>query len=96
MRSIANILKNQSSASPLVRGVTAAMTVEAANEVLGMMFGVSIKNHAAAMYLKNGALSVACLSSTVAQEIKLREREVLNKVNEMVGVDAAKKIIYLS
>ncbi|OGH70347.1 MAG: hypothetical protein A2754_00250 [Candidatus Magasanikbacteria bacterium RIFCSPHIGHO2_01_FULL_47_8] len=96
MKSLASILGNKSLASPLLRGVSAALTIEAANEFLATLFGAAIKDHASAAYIKSGVLSIACLGSTVAQEIKLREKQIIQKINEKMGFTAVKKIKYLS
>ncbi len=96
MKSLASILQNKSFASPLLRGVSASLAVETANELLVGIFGAKIKEHASAAYLKNSVLSIACLGSTAAQEIRLREREIVDKINKKMGFSAVKKIKYMS
>lgn len=96
MKSISSILNSASSSSPLVRGVTAAMTVETANRVLAEMFGQEIARFVSAAYVKNQVLTVACLSSTAAQEIKLREQHFIEQINNQVGKMVIQRVSYLS
>lgn len=95
MNSIGNILKKTAPASPLLRGVMAARAVEATEKALLSMFGLIIKEHIQVISLKNGGVTIACLSSAVAQEIKLRETELIKQTNAIVGADVVKKIHYL-
>ncbi len=72
------------------------MTVEAANEILVDMFTEKIKEFATAAYVKNHVLHIACLSSVAAQELKLREHEIIDATNKKMKFNAIKKIKYLS
>lgn len=96
MQSLFSILRNKSTSSPLLRGVNASLAVEAANEILVNKFGPTIGEHASAAYVKNDVLSVACLNSTAAQEIKLQEADIIALINDKLGFNAIKKIKYLS
>ncbi len=96
MQSFANIFKDKTHHSPLLRGVAAALTVEAANAALIDVLGEKIIDLARAVYVKNRTLSVACLSSAAAQEIKLNERKILAKINSKAGEGAVEGIRYLS
>lgn len=95
MRSISSILRSASSRSPLIKGVTAAVTVEAANAALATLFGKQIFDHAQAAHIKNNVLAIACLSSSAAQEIKLHEARFIELVNKQVGMEAVKRVKYL-
>ena len=96
MKSITAILQNKSHASPLVRGIRAAQGVEAANEVLQNIFGKIIGEHAQAASIKNRILTIACLSSIVAQEIKLQENKIIATINTKLGFELIIRIKYLS
>lgn len=72
------------------------MVVEAANKLLVDRFGLEIKEHATAAYVKNEVLCIACLSSVVAQEIKLFEIEFLGELNKQIPRANLQKIRYLS
>lgn len=92
LQSLGNILQNHQSKSPLVRGVQAAMAVEKANKVICEFWGEAGERYARALYVKNKILTIACLSSSMAQEIKLREKEIVNKLNELQGEKIVEKV----
>lgn len=47
------------------------------------------------LYLKNKVLTIACLSSSLSQELKLREKTILYKLNSEFGKDVVEKIIFV-
>ncbi len=96
MLSLGNILQSSPSRSPLVKGVQAAMAVEAANGLLSELWGEAGARYARALYVKNGILTIACLSSSMAQEIKLREAELIKRMNQSQGVKTIEKVRCLS
>ena len=81
--------------SPTVRGVTAAMIVEQANTVLVEMFGASAGTTIQSMYFKNNTLAIGCLSSVAAQEVRLREKELLQKLASCLKHGTVDKIKYV-
>ncbi len=96
MNSLASILNNKGSQSPLIRGVTAAMIIEEANRQLAIMFGDEIASQANAVYMRLTTLCIACLSTTAAGEIKMRETELLNAILAKIPNAEIKKVRYLS
>jgi hypothetical protein len=96
MKSLGDLLKNNGISSPLLIGVRAARVVEEAEKLLVKEFGEEIKNYAAPAYYKNGILTIACLSSSAAQEIKLREKDFLTAINTVLSGIKVEKIRYLS
>ena len=79
-----------------MRGVVASMAVEKANHVLANMFGEHIIDIARAVYIRNKALTVACLSSVSAQEIRLHEGAIVEEINKKMGDKIVDKIKYLA
>lgn len=96
MKSMGEILKLQSRKSPFMQGVLSAAAIDMANIFIEEIWGDKGTKLAKAMYIKQGVLVIACLSSIMAQEIRLRESELLAKVNAKCGSTMAKKIRYLS
>ena len=96
MKSLGDLLKNNNLSSPLLIGVRAAQVVEEAQKILVKEFGDDISKYAAPAYYKNGVLTIACLSSSAAQEIKLRERNILLELNDKLKGPKIEKIRYLS
>ncbi|HLC69977.1 MAG TPA: DciA family protein [Patescibacteria group bacterium] len=80
MDSLANIFSKHKR-SPILKKVQASLLVERANDLIK-----DYLNHhgemARAVYIKDNTLAVACLSSVVAQELKLREMHLLNALNK--------------
>lgn len=96
MDSLSNILKNNKLSSSLVRGVRAAQIIAAAEKILIEKFGEGIKTIAAPAYFKNQTLTIACLSSSAAGEIKLNEKFIIDELNKAVPSAQVNKIRYLS
>jgi len=96
MKSLADILKNKQRLSPMMRGVLAAQVVEYANDFIALKWGENGTRSSKAVYIKNGTIFIACLSSVIAQEIRLHEAELLKAVNQKSGENNLKKIRYLS
>ncbi len=84
-----------SSHTPLKRQVEASQIVEIANEVFAELFGDQGKN-AKPLFLKNRTLTVTCSSSAIAQEIRLRQVEIVAKLNEKMGKTEVDRIRYLA
>lgn len=96
MKSLGDILKSKGTKSPFMRGVLTAAAVDVANIFIEENWGENGVKSAKAMYVKNGILVIACLSSIMAQEIRFKESQLLEKVNSRCGNNMAKKIRYLS
>ena len=68
----------QAGNEPQIRG---ARVIEQFHEIVLEIMGEAIAKKVNAQYIKNGTLTVAVLSSVVGQELKLREREILQRIN---------------
>lgn len=84
------------SASPLKKQVEASEAVEAAAAVLEDMFSGDLAGHAKPLFLKNRTLTVTCASSTMAQEIRLRQSELVDNINKKLGKKEVDRIRYLA
>lgn len=96
MQTIASLLNRPDQNRPLLKQVRAAMLVEATNEFIAKNYGAGANNQARALYLKNGILTIACLSSVLAQEMRLRENNLLQAITAKFGPNAIKKVRYLA
>lgn len=92
MDSLSGILNQKKSASPVLRGAAAALTVEEADRILDEIFGSEVKRFARASHVKNGVLSVKTTGSSSATEIKLHEAEILAKITQKFGHGCVNKI----
>lgn len=96
MKSLASLLEQRQNLSPLWKGVKAALIVDEANQTLSKLFGQAGQRTTKAVYFKNNTLTFACLSSIVAQEIRLNEKNILARLNQKFGENTVKKIRYLA
>ncbi len=96
MKSMGDILKSKGRKSAFMQGVLSAAAVDMANIFIEEYWGENGKKLAKAVYIKNGNLVIACLSSIMAQELRMREAELLAKVNAKCGSSMVQNIRYLS
>lgn len=96
MKSLGEILKKQIKQTAVWKHVEASMVVEKTNEILIEFFGAESKRFARAVYFKDRTISITCLSSVMAQEIKLNEKKIIFAINNKLGGQTVKKIKYLA
>lgn len=82
--------------STLKKQIDASKVVNIAQDVLEDMFGKEQALHANPQYLKNRTLTITCSSSTMAQEIRLNQEDLVKKINNKLGTDRVDTIRYLS
>jgi hypothetical protein len=93
---LGSVMSERVSASPILKGAVSSLVVETANQVLREMFGEMIDSMAQAMYLKHKALTVACMNSSIAQELKLREQDFLMRLaKKNYGAGMVDRLSYL-
>ncbi len=78
---IGDLLKNRIGKGHFSEKITAALVCEEFDKILLETFGEVIVNNAKTMYLKDKILTVACLAPVVAQEITIKERQLVEKIN---------------
>jgi predicted nucleic acid-binding Zn ribbon protein len=96
MKSLFSIFNEKKNESSAMRGAAAAMTVESANAVLTEIFGADSRAFVEAVYLKNNVLGIKTSGSGAALEIRMREGDIIAKINEKFGGPAVNKIKFLS
>jgi hypothetical protein len=94
MKSLGNLLQN-TLATTVGKKASIAHIVEITNQYLAQTFGPEIQNLAEARYIKNDAIFIACLSNLIAQEIKYKENELLERINNTIQGVTIKKINFL-
>ena len=93
---LSDTLKNKIAAqTPLKRQIQVSQVVECANELLLEMFGKEQEKNIAALFLKNRTLTISCANSAVAQEVRLRQQEIVGGVNNKIGKNEVDRIRYL-
>lgn len=82
--------------NPAGNRITASLIVETANQVMEEIFGAASKRFAQAVYFKDRTINITCLSSVMAQEIKLNEKKILSTINNKLGTFTVERIRYLA
>ncbi len=96
MKSLGEILKKQMKQAPEWKHVEATLVVEKINETLIELFGIESKRFAQAVYFKDRTGTITCLSSIMAQEIKLNEKDIIYKANNKLHGQVVEKIRYIA
>lgn len=94
--SIDKIIHKKFGGSPLKKQVTAALVCEEFDKLMIRVIGKKMENMARTIYLKDKILSVACLSPVVAQELKMREGELLERINQKMGGEIVERLRLLT
>lgn len=81
---------------PLQKQLDATAVVEAAEAVFREVFPEDLALHAKPLFLKNRTLTVTCTSSVLAQEIRLNQATIVQKINEKLGKSEVDRIRYLA
>lgn len=66
----------------IVRQIEAVTVCDIWEDVICEIFGEQVKDKSKAIHFKDGVLTVAVLSSVLAQEFKFKEEEVKEKINK--------------
>ena len=96
MQSLGNIITSKDRQSSLMRGVVGALAVEECKKMLISIFGAIARDSCEVMPMKNKTLTVACLSSVLAEEIQTREKELVSNINKKLGGRDIERIKILS
>ena len=70
--------------------------VEVSEQIFLDRFGESESVYVKPLFLKNRTLTVTCTSSSIAQEIRLNQADIVKEINEKVGSKEVDRIRYLS
>ena len=86
---------DDSNQSNMKKQAATAQIVQIAENVFAEVFGKHAI-HAKPLFLKNRTLTVTCSSSTVAQEIRVNQAKIVEKINEKLGKNEVDRIRYLA
>ncbi|PIZ95691.1 MAG: hypothetical protein COX80_03855 [Candidatus Magasanikbacteria bacterium CG_4_10_14_0_2_um_filter_33_14] len=81
---------------PLKKQLDDSQVVEESKVVLLEMFGEELVKTAIPLFLKNRTLTISCSSSAMAQEIRLNQTQIVEKLNEKLGRNEVDRIRYLT
>lgn len=92
LHSIGGDLKISISKAGISREIEAFQICEFWQKVIEDIFTKEIADKTQAIKYKNGALTVAVLSSVLAQEFKFKEEEIKEEINKKARYNAVRKI----
>ena len=92
---IASILNKQIISKGLDSQISAALLCEEFDKIVIEKWGIEMKNKMKALYLKDKILTIACLSSTMAQEVKLNEASIIDLLNKNLDSILVERIRYI-
>jgi len=93
---IGDTIKQSVSSGVSKQQVDAGDAITAAEKAFIEVFGEELSVHAKPLYLKNRTLTVTCTSSALAQEIRLNQTKIVQKINDLLGNVEVDRIRYLS
>ena len=85
-------LKKSLNKAGIDKQVKAAQICQFWDEAIKSIFGQKIAEKSQALKFKNGTLTIAVLSSVLAQEFKFKEEEIEEEINKKVGYKLVRKI----
>jgi len=90
--SIGKIIPQNIKQSRIGRQIEAAMAVREFEQILCSFFGKDILLKVRVISFKDKMFKLSSISSIIAQEIQLRERKILSRLNEKLGEGTVEKI----
>lgn len=88
--------KKMSDNSPLKNQLDSIEIIDLVKAVLVELFGAEIAKDANPLFLKNRTITISCASSVIAQEIRLNQADIVQKINEKLGKNEVDRIRYLA
>lgn len=80
----------------LKKQLESTQIVEIAIKVLGEVLSKDLSASAKPLFLKNRTLTISCGNSAVAQEIRLYQVQIVEKINQELGKNEVDRIRYLA
>ncbi|MFA5210901.1 MAG: DUF721 domain-containing protein [Patescibacteria group bacterium] len=79
----------------LKKQIESAELIEKSKEVFEEFFGNELAHEIRPLFLKNRTLTVSCSGSVVAQEIRLNQADLVEKINLKIGTNEIDRLRYL-
>lgn len=95
LRPIGDFLGGAVRRQGIEKQVEATQVIEEFEAAIAGQFGKKILNQVQAKSLKNQVLSVAVISSVIANELRINEGEILKKINDKYKKTLVKKLRFL-
>jgi hypothetical protein len=95
MQPLKNLMSGSVQKAGIGKQLEANKIVEGSEKVLLAIFGDGSDKDVRPLYFKNRTLTVSCSSSVFAQEIKLNEKDIIEKITDETGATNVERIRYL-
>lgn len=69
--------------------------IKYAEKTLAEILGSERAGDVRPLFLKNRTLTITCINSNLAQEIRLKQQEIVEKINEKLKANEVDRIRYL-
>ena len=89
-----SLLNRSIAHSGIKKQVDAVNVVELFNALAPRLLGVRLGKEVQALFIREGALTLQCTSSVVMQEVRYRERVVVNALNARLGREMVRQVRY--
>jgi len=89
---VGKIIPHNIKKSGFGRQIEAAMILKEFEQILCSIFGDAVKFKIKVVSFKDGTVKLSSLSSILAQEIQLREKKILARLNQKFGQETVLKI----
>ena|SRR3989338_2611355 len=93
---IGKLVQNAVGRTGLGDQVQASLVLEQAQKVLAQFFGNDADARMKPLYVKRKVLTVSCISSVAAQELKLREKDIIKAINKESGETAVERLRFFA
>ena len=95
MEHISKFLAQRIKQSGFSQQVKTSLIIEEFNKLIIKIFGANLSKKIRPLYMKDNILTVACLSSVMAQEINFKKAEIIEKINKKFSSIAVKDIKFV-
>lgn len=93
---LSELLRGYARRRGIAQQVEAAMVLELFTRVSGDVLGSAHSASVKPLYFKEGTITVAVESPVLAQELKLHERIIVERINKKRGTASVKSLRFLS
>jgi len=95
MEHISKFLSKRITQSGFSQQVKTSLIIEEFNKLIIKIFGANLSKKIRPLYMRDNILTVACLSSVMAQEINFKKAEIIEKINKKFSSIAVKDIKFV-
>jgi len=92
MEHISKFLGKRIKQSGFSQQVKTSLIIEEFEKKIKEIFGANLSKKIKPLYIKNRILTIACLSSVMAQEISFKKNEIIEAINKIFKEEVLREI----